>query len=425
MANPNRNAVEHGFSLSALLNNNRTLIIISVVAAFFIWLGISLNASPTVERVVKDVPVVIDESVPSQLGLEAFGADGLTVDVTVSGKRYEVGDNVLTADDITVSAVTTSVNSTGRHTLLLQASTNDSSAEYTIISKSMDYIEVYFDTEQSVEMQVTPQLSYEGDLLASDEYMTTDPVLSAETVTITGPTTEIDHLQAVYAKISPDTGLRESETYEAQLQFVSESGETLRYLTSSVTEITVTVPVYHITSLPTTVTFENVPTAYVNQLPTVTVSPSNVSVGLDAEKYRELDSLVVGTIDFSQLQPGENTFTFSASDLTDGVIADNTETFTVTVNTGNLATKEVTVSSSVIQTNLAENTEASVNASTYTLTLVGPESALEQLSASDITGTVTVSGNTPTGTTNLPVTFRVNHNSCWVYGSYTASVTVS
>ena len=132
--------------LSSFLNNRRALIIISVLLAVITWLAISINESPEVERTVKGVRVQVDESLPSQLGYQAFGADNLTVDVTVRGKRYEVGDNVLSANDIRVVAVTSYVDAPGQYTLQLRATAKDPNANYTIISKSRDFAEVYFDT---------------------------------------------------------------------------------------------------------------------------------------------------------------------------------------------------------------------------------------------------------------------------------------
>ncbi len=84
--------------------------LVSILVAIVLWLGISMTSSPTVQRVVRGVPVTVDDTIPAQLGYEAFGVENLTVDVTVSGRRYEVGDNVLKADDIQVTAVSANVD---------------------------------------------------------------------------------------------------------------------------------------------------------------------------------------------------------------------------------------------------------------------------------------------------------------------------
>ncbi|MGX8691865.1 MAG: hypothetical protein ACSW70_04590, partial [Eubacteriales bacterium] len=70
--------------VSTLLGNTRVLALIAFLLALVIWLAVSINESPVVERVVRDVKIEVDGSMPAQLGYEAFGADNLYVDVTVS-----------------------------------------------------------------------------------------------------------------------------------------------------------------------------------------------------------------------------------------------------------------------------------------------------------------------------------------------------
>ena len=107
------------FSVHNILSNQKALVVISFVMALIIWIAVSLVEAPEVERVIEHVAVTIDDNVPNQLGYEAFGVDEVYVDITVKGKRYLVGDNVLSAEDFTVSAVTTYVASPGSYTLLL------------------------------------------------------------------------------------------------------------------------------------------------------------------------------------------------------------------------------------------------------------------------------------------------------------------
>ena len=316
-----------------VLNNQKLVAVLSVLVAVVIWLTVSVTQSPTVERVVKDVPVVIDDSVPSQMGYEAFGADGLTVDVTVSGKRYNVGDNVLTNKDITVTAITTYVDAPGNYTLQLRAVANDANADFTIVSKSVDYIEAYFDTPKTADFTIEPQLKSDGDIITDEDFMTTDPVLSTETVTVTGPATQVDKIANAYAVASVDSDLKRSQTYDASLKLVDESGSELKYLSTNVQNLTVTIPVYRITKLPLVVTFSNVPNSYyVENPPSYTISPSVVQIGLEADKYRDLTEITLGDIDFNDLEDGKNTFTFTSEDIADGVTLHQNITYTVTVD---------------------------------------------------------------------------------------------
>ena len=109
-----------------------------------------INVSPQTTRVIKDVKVTIDDTVPSQFGLEVFGESEFVVDVTVKGKKYVTSS--LSADDIVVTANTNYVDSSGVKTLQLKVSQKDEDSDYEITSYSANYIEVYFDTYKEVEL---------------------------------------------------------------------------------------------------------------------------------------------------------------------------------------------------------------------------------------------------------------------------------
>lgn len=319
------NATQNKFSLSSILSNNKALLVISFLLAFIVWLAIAINQAPEIERVVENVKVEIDDSVPSQLGYEVFGVDDVYVDITVKGKRYLVGDNVLSADDFTVTALTAHVDAPGIYSLTLKATPKDSNAEYTIVSKSMDNIEVYFDTPKTAEFLIETKVECDADnLLASDEYITSDPIPSTEKIKITGPTTEVEKIQKVVASIKTKGNLKVTDTQPATLVVADAYGAEIKYLSFSpaADSITVTIPVYTITNLPITVDLENVPTKYLENPPVITSIPSTIEIAVDAKKHDSLDVISIGKVDFKKLEPGINTIEMDLSGVTDGIPTD-------------------------------------------------------------------------------------------------------
>ncbi|MDD5886770.1 MAG: hypothetical protein PUC71_04525 [Oscillospiraceae bacterium] len=412
--------------LSSFLNNRRALIIISVLLAVITWLAISINESPEVERTVKGVRVQVDESLPSQLGYQAFGADNLTVDVTVRGKRYEVGDNVLSANDIRVVAVTSYVDAPGQYTLQLRATAKDPNANYTIISKSRDFAEVYFDTPKVKDIALEPVVNRSSRLLESNEYMTADPVLSRKKLTLYGPTTEIDKIEHAYAVVSTDGHLRKPETQQASIRFADKGGNTVRrYIQNRTGPVTLTIPVYRKTRMPVSVDFSNVPSAYTDELPGFKISPASIDVGVDPTKLRDMDSISLGTIDFSRLTTGTNTFTFSSSDITDGIPLKKEQTYTVTVNVEDMTTREVTLDLSRTRfQNVPAGYQVSRPNTSITLTLVGPAEDLQKVKASDLSAVADLKNvNLTEGENDIPLRILVNSDTCWSYGTHTAAVT--
>ncbi|MBQ8082989.1 MAG: hypothetical protein IJ241_02265, partial [Clostridia bacterium] len=300
--------------VSTLLGDNRALGVIAFLLAIVIWLAVSINESPVVERVVRDVKVEVDESMPSQLGYEAFGADNLYVDVTVSGKRYEVGDNVLSADDLTVTAVTSSVDSPGKYTLQLRAASKASNPDYKIVGKSKDTVDVFFDAPKTIDVPVEPVVRSSGNLVDTSKYMTQDPIPSQTSIAVKGPATYVEQISHAYAFVDTSGNLKNSETFDATLKIVDDNDNAVRYLSTDAEEaITVTIPVYERTTLPVTVEFSNTPSAYIAKAPKFSISPSTIDVAVDPDQLSGMKSISIGTIDFSQIEPGTTTVTLKAS----------------------------------------------------------------------------------------------------------------
>ena len=404
--------------VSTLLGNTRVLALIAFLLALVIWLAVSINESPVVERVVRDVKIEVDGSMPSQLGYEAFGADNLYVDVTVSGKRYEVGDNVLTPEDLTVTAVTTSVDSPGKYTLQLRAASKDPNPDYKIISKSKDTIDVYFDAPKTIDVPVEPVVRSSGNLVDSSKFLTQDPIPSQTSVAVRGPATYVEKISHAYAYADTSGNLRNSETFDATLKIVDENDDTVKYLSTDAAEnITVTVPVYQITTLPVTVSFSSTPSAYIDNPPKVRISPSTIHVAVDPDKLEGMKRISIGTIDFSEIESGTTDLTLRASEMTEGIPM---------VNTGNLSTRTIEIARPNIKvTNNATDLEVRPVRDPITVTLIGPESDLAELTASSIKFTADLTGrNVEEGTTRLALTPSVSSETCWCYGGYSCRAVI-
>lgn len=413
--------------VSTLLGNPRRTAVISFLLALFIWLAVSINESPVVERVVKDVKVEIDESMPAQLGYEAFGADNLYVDVTVSGKRYEVGDNVLTADDLTVTAVTTSVDSPGKYTLQLRAASKEANPGYTIIGKSEDTVQVYFDAPKTIDVPVEPVVRSSGNLVDTSKYLTQDPIPSQTSIAVKGPATYVEKISHAYAYVDTSGNLKNSETFDATLKIVDEKDAAVKYLSTDAEEsVTVTIPVYRITNLPVTVDFSNTPAAYINKAPKVTISPSTIDVAVDPDKLSDMKKISLGTIDFSKVESGTTTLTLKASDMTAGIPMDEDDEFDVTIDVGNLSSRTLVVREPKIKVkNNATDFTVKPSADPITVTLIGPEDDLAELTASSVTFVADLTGrDIEAGTVRLALTPSVSSETCWCYGTYYCTATI-
>ena len=180
-------------SLRQLFSNTKFLVVFSIVVAFIFWIVVALEYAPVVENEIKDIPVKIDmnNSVPDKLGLQIFGQSDYTINVTVRGNRYIVGGDLLTADDFEATAQTAYVDSAGKHSLVVKVTAKDANADYEIVSKSADYIEVFFDKYAEKEVEVTPRIISELDDYTADDYMfdKADIIYDTKSVKVSGAQT--------------------------------------------------------------------------------------------------------------------------------------------------------------------------------------------------------------------------------------------
>lgn len=316
-----------------LIYNNKIAMLFSLILAFAVWIWVAIEKSPVVEMTISAVPVKIDmeNSVPSQLNLQTFGQTEFYVDVTVTGKRFVV--SALTPADLTVTAQTNYVDSAGTKSLQLKATANDS-RDYEIQRLSQNYIDVYFDTYKEAEFAIEPRISAPNNQTVIDGCILGNVLFSQNTVVISGPSAEVNKVTGVVAEIAVSAPLSATTTVQPEIKLQTDGQETLSYVTLHTGEsaVTMTMPVLKKVVLPTAVTFKNAPGGYLNGEVPVSISPAQIEAAIPIEKVGELKNISVGTVDFSDLDSGYNTFTFQASDITEYMIVDGSARFRVTVN---------------------------------------------------------------------------------------------
>lgn len=416
--------------ISDLFYDNRFLLVFSVVAAVAFWLVVVVEFGVEVEKEIKGVPVSVDfEKIENDLGLKAFGQKTFTVDITVSGKKYIVeADDII--DDFEVKANTSYVNSAGDH--YLSISVESDSNLYEIVEKSEDEIKVYFDYPGAKEVAVEPEIDFEGEPVAEGYYMGEYIFPESNTVRVSGPETEVNKIDKVVARASVEGNLRQNETVEAELVALNEKGETVSssYITfnKSDNEISLTLPVYKLVSLPLKCEFVNRPADYVSDenLPFIyTVSPSIAEVGVPEKKLESISSLEIRTIDFSELKDGVNTFKVKASDITNAVIVDGTEEFTVTVTVNGMDSKTLKANSEISFISAPEGIKYELVKLDFSeITVVGPAGSISEIKPEDIVLTADLSEVTSEDSGNVTVPVTVTDNDIWLYGTYTATLLV-
>lgn len=420
-------------SLRQLFSNTKFLVVFSILVAFIFWIVVALEYAPVIENEIKDIPVKIDmnNSVPDKLGLQIFGQSDYTINVTVRGNRYIVGGDLLTADDFEATAQTAYVDSAGKHSLVVKVTAKDANADYEIISKSTDYIEVYFDKYAEKEVEVTPRIISELDDYTADDYMfdKADIIYETKTVKVSGAQTEVNSITAAYADIPIEKKLTQSETIDASVVLSNGSNLDSKYVKingeSSLT-VPVTLPVYKMQTSAVSVSFKNTPSDYINSPLLYSISPSRVRVAVLQNGSDTTNSLEIGTIDFANITPSNGSFTFLASNVKTAKFLDGTTSFSVEVNTDGLSTKKLEPNiNSIMITGGSGVSAGNVDLSSIgSVTVVGTQTALASVNANMLEVNINLTNiKLEEGENTVPVTVTLkNSKNCWVSGSYSAVI---
>ena len=409
--------------INKLFQNDKIVFAFSVLVAIVIWMMVVVGASTQSTRVIKGVKVTIDNSIPSQFDLGVFGESEFYVDVTVSGKKYLLSN--LTEKDIVVNAVTNNVNSAGVHNLSLYSEAANGKNEFTVSSLSQKSVNVYFDTTKTVQLVIEPEIVTSGSPIVSDGFTSGDVNLSESTVTITGPSTEINKITRVVTRHVLESPLVSNMSAETEVIPLDENNRSdFQYLEMSTNKVVLTIPVFKVKTAEAIVTFKNAPDNYVVTPLKYSITPGSADFDILVDEYDQTEQVSVGTIDFRNLYPGNDSFVFDASEV---AVSDKSITeFKVKVDLSDYSQESVKVSEDKVHVNNPNNLEYKISGLNKSVTVVGKKEVLSKITTDMINIEVDLSSVAITKgeTVSLPAVVTVNDSSCWVCGSYMVEVTL-
>lgn len=416
-------------SFHGLFMNNKFVLVFSILLAIVIWGVASMTVAPEDTRIIENVKVKISENEES--AYKIFGYEDTYVDVTVKGRRYLISSGALSADDISVVAKGKYVDSAGKQTLNLTASVeNGSDVKITALSEKT--IVVYYDTPKTAVFPVEVQLNSDSEIVP-DGYTSLDPITSISNVTVTGPASEINKIEKIVAQVDLSYSLTETTVFEAELKAMTATGSEAKYISfdDDVSNFTVTIPVSKIVELPVSVRYLNMPEYYTNnpdKMLEVNFYPKTVKVAAAQSVLDEMQTLVIGTVDFNSLTNENNKFTFSLGDIEEVKIVDSTESVSVTVNCYPMSKKKFNVqASNVTFLNLADGYKASlVGKNIGKIQLVGPQSSLEKFDAeTQLFAKIDLSGANEGVREYKADIYLKDDDQSWVYGEYAVKVRIT
>lgn len=406
--------------LSRLIQNDRVLMILSLLVSFAIWFSIAQSDNPYGTRTIIDVPV---NTKLSGTELEIITDEKLTVDVVISGNVNSIAQ--VTAEDIIVSPVVGSDITAGSKSVRLAATKKSVFADFDIDRIEPTEMTLRFDKMQKVTKDVTAKAkgasASAADGLVAEDAVLTDSAYAQ--ITISGPQTELDKIDSVVAIAEVNAELSKTADFNAKVMLLDADGKQIddKFITKSFTETKITVRVSKIKEVAVKPTFIGAP----SKLPaTVTPEQSTLTVigepaVIDALQFIELEAIDMGTVTASgEVECKINT---SASVRLYGKDKDKTS-LKVSIKLSGCTQKTLTV------TNFkAENVADGMTAKLLTpvsITVIGPSAQIRSITAADITAVVNMSDHTTAGRYSVVATAQVSgYDGVWVVSKdYSAAV---
>lgn len=368
-----------------LLNDRRIRLLLSLLGAVIAWMAVTIVVQPGTTTTIYNVPVDFsyDSAAYTSRGLSIVNAEEKTVNLKLSGDGYTIGS--LSANDFVVYPDWSSVRDSGEKSLRLQV--RSQSTLLTGVSVSIDgdnTVDVVFDVveEKTLPIQVTTNY-----LKIADGYILYGTDISKETVTLSGPSTELSQVETCTAEVAHKGDLTEPVTLTTALRFYTRSGSEVKfeYTTLEEESVDVTLQVYKVATLPVEVSFINAPRDFDSSVLAYTLSKKTLNVAGPESQIDRLSALSVGTIDLS-------TFALDKVyempiELPTGIhLLDNLSSITVSFDSSKLETKTLNLPSSCVQVvNLPSSYQLTVETERLmNVTLCGPAGAMEALTPEQV-----------------------------------------
>ena len=412
------------FHLRKLLGNKRFTVPFSLGLAFVLWLVITINQNPIIERSFSDmtINVNLENTFASDKGMSIV--DDISTQkftVVVRGASYAVSS--ITSGDINVYASAASVDAPGEYDLDVMASKTNQLANYEILSVTPSTMKVSFDYIDTKDFTIKPKT--EG-ATAKDGLIAENGIVSGtenDTVTISGPRTVMNKISSVVALAKVNKTLDVSETFDADIVLYDEQGNQIsdEHLTLSINKVKVTVPISKTKTVPVLVDFTNLPNGFDKNSISYSLNYSSVTVIGKPETVDKTESVILSPIDLTAVSPTANSFDVSAK-LPEGVrLVDNIEYFNVKLNIDDYSQKVITVSD-ITCNGLGSGLKIQNIAEIKNVRICGPKSVIKNIGSAY--AEIDLSGKTAgQHSVEVNISFKENNN-IWAIGTYTTTVSI-
>lgn len=415
-----------GIALSKFFEKKIVLKIFAVVLAIIIWLVLSLTLYPTIFKTVNNVPIKIDlaGTQAGRLGLSVVNKSIDTVNVTIKGLRYEIGN--YSSDDLFATIDTSRVSEAGEYKLKLTINSNNDDS-FTVSEISSSTITLKFDILSTIEMSLevdTPNVS------AAEGYSLVDPSADPSSVKITGPNDEISKITRAVVSYNEKKVLSESVSVSTD-NIVFYNGDTViesNNITTDNNEFRINLPIYMKKTLPFEVGIQGANSGFKTNTIKYTCNPEKIEILSPNSNIENQTTLHLGYLQLKDIYPGAKfslPLTLESGQIDPSAI----QKVEVTINKTGYSREVVALGSSNIKViNVASENSVKINTDSISnIKLFGPKSVISKIDSDDIVAELNLDAQTlKEGSYTKAVSiYAPKYSNVWAYGTYNISIDVT
>ena len=404
-----------------MTRNKLGSLLIAVVIAVSMWMYVITYVSTDHEQTFYNIPVALEGgTILADRQLMLLSEDEYEVNIKVHGSRQDVSK--INSGNIQLVADLSSIYEPGEHNLTYsiiypgEVPTGAVSAE-----KNPDRVRVIVARKKTKEIPV--KVVYEGDVPADYIKDTAAMELDYTYVEITGPEEVVDKID--HAAVTVQCSGRTESIYESYRYALRDSDDKpvdAEYITTSVSEVKVYLPISMVKKIPLTLTLVDGGGATAETTKLV-IEPAEISISGSEAALNALPELNLGTIELDQITQ-DTTREFEIN-LPEGVQnVSNLSTAKVTISFPKLATREFTITE-FTPLNLPAGMAWEPLTKQLTITVRGLKSEVQRLNAADILVQVDLTGVENTAAVEPTIRFPENLSSLGEVGSYSISVQIT
>ncbi|MBR2047566.1 MAG: hypothetical protein IJ960_03125 [Oscillospiraceae bacterium] len=403
------------------MKNKLGSIFLSLAVAFGLWLYVVTTVSTEQERSFSNVQVVLEgESILRERNLMIISDTDFSVRVTLKGSRQDL--NNLNSSNLTLISNLSGIYDPGEYQLGYSVGYpgNIPSGAVTVMNKEPSFVKVV--VAEKISRNIPVRVEYVGN--ASDGFIVdkVNAVLEQEYVTITGPRETVEAIDHAYIEVDCTESTQTIiESYRFELRDKDSQPVDAAMITTNVEQVRVTVPVFMTKRIPLVMTV-NPGGGATEETAKISIEPQYIDVVGSESALKDLEEWVLGTLNLADI--GDTTERTYPIVLPQGVTEMNAiSEALVNISFPDLAKREIVITNIQIH-NVPEGMAAELLTKQFTITVRGPRSLVNQISAEDILVQIDLTGVENTAAVEAKISFRAEYAEVGVVGKYSVNVRV-